>query len=277
MFKTAEVEFLPGSGKYTFRALEEKVLASVVSEKGRAMELSDLVLFGPHLLTFDDRTGLLLEISKNGSKAIPRHIMMDGDGNSDKGFKGEWATVKDGHLYIGGLGKEWTDGEGKIVSSDPCWVKVIGADWSIRHENWTDRYLKLRQATGHVHPGYLIHEAVHWDAAKRRWIFLPRRASFESYNDVDDETRATNLMILASEDFADITTRTMGPLDKSMGFSSFKPVPGNPGHIAAVKTEEVKGEISSTFMVLNLETGALLMEPVTLGGVKFEGVEFLTE
>ncbi len=36
-----------------------------------------------------------------GEKAFPIQIMMDGDGKSEKGFKAEWATVKDGELYIG--------------------------------------------------------------------------------------------------------------------------------------------------------------------------------
>lgn len=30
----------------------------------------------------------------------------------NSGFKCEWATVKDEHLYVGGLGKDWTTPEG---------------------------------------------------------------------------------------------------------------------------------------------------------------------
>lgn len=39
---------------------------------------------------------------------MPWVILEDGPGSVDKGFKAEWMTVKDHHLYIGGLGKEWT-------------------------------------------------------------------------------------------------------------------------------------------------------------------------
>ena len=39
-------------------------------------------------------------------------IMEDGPGSVAKGFKGEWMTVKNQQLYIGGLGKEWTSQEG---------------------------------------------------------------------------------------------------------------------------------------------------------------------
>ena len=39
----------------------------------------------------------------------PAFVLADGDGTVSKGFKAEWCTVKDDHLYIGGMGKEWTD------------------------------------------------------------------------------------------------------------------------------------------------------------------------
>ncbi len=43
---------------------------------------------------------------------VPWVIMEDGPGTVGKGFKGEWMTVKDHKLYIGGLGKEWTSQQG---------------------------------------------------------------------------------------------------------------------------------------------------------------------
>ncbi|VDO51785.1 unnamed protein product [Onchocerca flexuosa] len=33
-------------------------------------------------------------------------------------------TVKDGNLYVGGLGKEWTTTEGVFVNENPMWIKV---------------------------------------------------------------------------------------------------------------------------------------------------------
>lgn len=47
---------------------------------------------------------------------VPWVILEDGPGTVDKGFKAEWMTVKNHHLYVGGLGKEWTteDGVSKI-------------------------------------------------------------------------------------------------------------------------------------------------------------------
>jgi len=43
---------------------------------------------------------------------LPRYILGNGDGNVDKGFKCEWMTVKDGLLYVGSTGKEWTNEQG---------------------------------------------------------------------------------------------------------------------------------------------------------------------
>ncbi len=49
---------------------------------------------------------------------IPWVILQDGDGRVDKGFKGEWMTVKNKRLYIGSIGKVWTSQAG--VSAVVC-------------------------------------------------------------------------------------------------------------------------------------------------------------
>lgn len=67
------------------------------------MELSDLVVFDGRLLTIDDRTGIVYELKDK--KAIPWLLLNDGPGNVTKGIKGEWMTVRDDRLYVGGLGK----------------------------------------------------------------------------------------------------------------------------------------------------------------------------
>lgn len=43
----------------------------------------------------------------------------DGNGNESNGFKCEWATVKDGHLYVGGLVRvtfNFCDFLGKLIA-----------------------------------------------------------------------------------------------------------------------------------------------------------------
>ena len=60
------------------------VLESHLSEKGRGMELSDLVVFNGKLYSVDDRTGVVYHI--DGNKAVPWVILADGDGSVAKGL-----------------------------------------------------------------------------------------------------------------------------------------------------------------------------------------------
>lgn len=98
--------------------------------KGRGMELSELVTFNGRMLTFDDRTGLVFELKNN--KALPWILLMDGQGNTGKGFKSEWATVKDEVLYVGSMGKEWTTSAGDFESFDPMYVKAVTMTGEVR-------------------------------------------------------------------------------------------------------------------------------------------------
>lgn len=44
---------------------------------------------------------------------------------SEKGFKSEWATVKNEILYVGSMGKEWTTDSGEFQSNDPQYIKTV--------------------------------------------------------------------------------------------------------------------------------------------------------
>lgn len=61
--------------------------------------------------------------------------------------------MKDEHLYVGGLGKEWTTTTGEVVNKNPEWVKVVGHRGSVEHENWVSSYNALRAAAGIQPPG----------------------------------------------------------------------------------------------------------------------------
>ncbi|KAM8845901.1 soluble calcium-activated nucleotidase 1 isoform 4-T5 [Spinachia spinachia] len=130
---------------------ERGVLESSLSEKGRGMELSELVAFNGKLYSVDDRTGVVYHI--DGDKIVPWVILADGDGSVAKGFKAEWMAVKDQHLYVGGLGKEWTTTEGEFVNNNPGWVKVVGFRGDVQHENWVPIYKSLKAAAGLQPPG----------------------------------------------------------------------------------------------------------------------------
>ncbi|XP_075880421.1 soluble calcium-activated nucleotidase 1 isoform X2 [Nelusetta ayraudi] len=252
---------------------DKVVLESHLSEKGRGMELSELIAFNGKLYSVDDRTGVVYNI--DGNKAVPWVILTDGDGSVAKGFKAEWMAVKDKHLFIGGLGKEWTTTEGEFVNNNPEWVKVVGYQGDVRHENWVPTYHSLKAAVGIKPPGYLIHESAAWSDTLQRWFFLPRRASKERYEEVADERRGTNLVLSCSPDFKDIVPSQVGALNPTHGFSSFKFVPNTDDQImVALKSEEDAGKIATYIMAFTLD-GRILLPETKIGDVKYEGIEFI--
>ncbi|XP_046713664.1 soluble calcium-activated nucleotidase 1b isoform X2 [Silurus meridionalis] len=252
---------------------EKVVLESHLSEKGRGMELSDLVVFNGHLYSVDDRTGIVYRIEDN--RAVPWVILPDGDGNVSKGFKAEWLAVKDEHLHVGGLGKEWTTTLGEFVNNDPQWVKVIGFQGDVHHENWVPHYTSLRTAAGIKPPGYLIHESAVWSERRQRWFFLPRRASSERYEETADERRATNLLLTCTADFSHISMSRVGRLHPTHGFSAFRFVPNTHDQIIlALKSEEDAGKIATYITAFRLD-GRILMPETKIGDVKYEGLEFI--
>lgn len=208
-------------------------------------------------------------------------------------------TVKDRHLWIGGLGKEWTTTEGEFVNNDPQWVKVVGFRGDVRHVNWVPTYEALRSAAGIQAPGqalgtgspslptaapcsppsvpagYLIHESASWSDTLQRWFFLPRRASSERYEETADERRGTNILLSSPADFKDISTSRVGQLTLTHGFSSFKFVPNTDDQIIlALKSEEDGGKIATYVMAFTLD-GRILLPETKIGDVKYEGIEFI--
>lgn len=249
------------------------VLSSTLSQKGRGMELSELIVFNGKLYAVDDRTGVVFQIQDKHT--IAWVILPDGDGTEAKGFKAEWMAVKGKTLYVGGLGKEWTTTEGVFQNHNPQWVKSIGANGDVVHHNWVSRYKALRGALGIQYPGYVIHEAANWSDKHKKWFFLPRRASHDSYNEKDDEHRATNVMITCNEDFTNFHVRTIGELSLTHGFSSFKFIPGTDDNLfVALKTEEDRGTIRSYIVAYDIN-GRMIMDETYIGDNKFEGIEFI--
>ena len=122
------------------------------------MELSALTSFNGRLLAVDDRTGIVYSI-QDGANMVPWVILTDGDGNKAKGFKGEWSTVKGDKLIVGGIGKEWTTRDGNtIISHDPMWIKEISCDGGVKHVDWRNSYIRVRESLNISLPGYMIHE-----------------------------------------------------------------------------------------------------------------------
>ncbi|KAL0213041.1 hypothetical protein RCL1_006667 [Eukaryota sp. TZLM3-RCL] len=246
-------------------------LISHTGYKDRGMELSELVYFNNKLYTCDDRTGIVYELTP--TKPIRRYLLNDGDGEQEKGFKCEWMTVKDDLLYIGSIGKEWTFPKNDTVRNDyTLYVKTIDKQGNIQHLRFHDEYTALRRATGTLAPGYMIHEAAVWSPTYRRWFFLPRRVSTQRYNDEEDEKRGSNKVIIADETFKNVEVRAIGRSTPTRGFSSVAILPHRPDTFIALKSEEVKGKVSSYFTMFKID-GTVLINELEMGSFKFEGVE----
>ncbi|EPQ18922.1 Soluble calcium-activated nucleotidase 1 [Myotis brandtii] len=255
-----------------------RVLESHLAEKGRGMELSDLVVFNGKLYSVDDRTGVVYRIE--GNTPVPWVILSDGDGTVGKGFKAEWLAVKDERLYVGGLGKEWTTTTGEVVNENPEWVKVVGFRGSVDHENWVASYNALRAAAG-IHPPGKQEDRPHRVAARRSrgsWAGKtgPGRTAFAGSGvsilvPLGDEDRA----LPPSSDFGAISVRRVGEVVPTHGFSSFKFVPNTDDQvIVALKSEEDGGKVATYIMAFTLD-GRFLLPETKVGNVKYEGIEFI--
>lgn len=91
--------------RYQIDQDEPREVRTKHNEAGRGAEFSELTLYQNRLYTFDDRTGDVFEIlNKDGgteSFVVPRFVITEGEGETDKGMKWEWATVKNGELVVG--------------------------------------------------------------------------------------------------------------------------------------------------------------------------------
>lgn len=279
------------ANRYAMEAEAARTLTTKHNEAGRGAEFSELTVFEGRLLTFDDRTGDVFEImnKKDGadSFAAPRYIVTEGDGDTDKGMKWEWSTTKNGLLYMGSFGKEYTNADGSVANSNNLWITVMNSRGEFRRIDWSEQYTFVRNALGCQHPGYVIHEAVNWSPHMRKWVFMPRRISTEAYNDVLDEKRGSNKVVIVDEKFtkADIVEVSMASKDGLHGFSSFAFVPGTKDrHAIALRSveEDCAGDDldvckqRSYIVIFDVTTGEVLMDEVKLEqDMKFEGIEFV--
>uniref|UniRef100_A0A182NQS5 Apyrase n=1 Tax=Anopheles dirus TaxID=7168 RepID=A0A182NQS5_9DIPT len=255
---------------------DPRPLQSGFALKGRGMELSELVVFNGKLLTFDDRTGLVYEVE--GEKVLPWVLLMDGDGRTTKGFKSEWATVKDQVLYVGSMGKEWTTSAGDFETNDPMYVKAVTVHGEVYHLNWINNYKAIRKSIGIESPGYMIHESGAWSDVHRRWFFLPRRCSRERYNETRDEHMGCNFLISSDETFQSIRAIELKRNDvpSTHGYSSFKFLPtSNDEIIVALSTEELNGKTSTFISAFTVEGEQLMVETRIHTNYKYEGLEFI--
>jgi len=278
--------------KYTMKLDAERMVTTKHNEAGRGAEFSELTVFDNRLLTFDDRTGEVFEIlnTRDGKDSFvaPRYIITEGNGDTDKGMKWEWSTVKDGLLYIGSMGKEYTRPDGSIANVNNLWITIMDNHGEFRRLDWSDQYNFVRNKLGCQAPGYLVHEAIRWSPNMRKWVFMPRRVSRQTYNDVEDEKRGSNKIVIVDESFTDAKIVEVKMKEKSPGlhgFSSFAFVPGtNDRHVIATRSveEDCAGDDldvckqRSYIVIFDVITGDVLMDETKLDqDMKFEGIEFV--
>ncbi|KAK5640784.1 hypothetical protein RI129_009331 [Pyrocoelia pectoralis] len=241
--------------------------------RDRGMELSELVVFDGKLLSFDDRTGAVFEIVDD--QAIPWVILMDGDGRNTKGFKSEWATVKNELLYVGSMGKEWTTSDGIYVNSDPQYIKTITPEGAVRHIDWRNEYVRLRAAIDIYWPGYMTHESGTWSNVHQKWFFLPRKCSKLPYNSTADEYRGCSWLLSADANMNGVQAVKIPNTVDIRGFSSFKFIPTSGDTvIAALRSEEVDDR-TATYITAFTITGKILLQDTFVSDLKFEGLEFI--
>jgi soluble calcium-activated nucleotidase 1 len=323
------------TGNFTLSWTGRGDVRSSIARKGRGMELSTLAAFRGGLWSACDYTGILYRLLPsadpeggegwNTPTAVPTRVLVDGPElgspeyfGATKGMKAEWSTVKDGEMLVGSIGKEWIDSaSGAVLHRGPEWVKIISAEGgAVRAVDWGPRFAAMRSATGTEYPeGYLWHEAVLWHPEGRRWVVAPRKASANvPYSPEADQTKGTNLLLVANEDFSEIRVLRLGPEEPRYGFTALRQLPGifspaasavprpsaidgsdaertvaaidatdAPRHLfAALKVKEVElasGEVSThtKLAVFDLE-GRFYTDPPFLhvSEDKYEGIEFLT-
>lgn len=153
------------SHRYKIEFEKPRTLVSQHNEAGRGMELSELTVYQNRLLSFDDRTGTVFEILSsddgNDSYVVPRFVITEGAGDTDKGMKWEWATIKDNELVLGSMGKEFTGPNGEIENTNNLWVAILNERGELRREDWGSKFNFVRSLVGASSPGCkLLNECV---------------------------------------------------------------------------------------------------------------------
>ncbi|MFH4981598.1 hypothetical protein AB6A40_008307 [Gnathostoma spinigerum] len=256
----------------TITYLKQKKYDVTLANKGRGGELSDLVEFNYYLLSVDDKTGIVYRVEDKG--LVPWVILSDGNGDQVSPFKGEWMTVKDGNLWVGGHGVTYW-GKNNERNDNNMWVKVITKDGAKASIDWSKNYAKVKEAVGIKDPGYITYEAVQWVPQLRKWFMIPRKESTVKYSDEIDEKAGSNLFIMASENFKEITVKRIGKKVPELGVSAFQIIPGTSNlMIALIKSKEVNGKSEGTFLsIYDWNSERVFLEDYRLpGDMKYEGL-----
>ncbi|XP_059617988.1 apyrase-like [Phlebotomus argentipes] len=249
-------------------------LVTKYAHNGRGSELSELLFFNGKMYTFEDKTGIIFDVTDN--RLVPWVILGDGFGNETNGFKCEWATVKDDHIYVGSNARENFLNTGEIENRNNFYVKKVNKDGKVIHENWFEHYDKIRNSLEMPFPGFIVHEACVWSPINNQWIFLPRKCTPQSIFNVTEDYIGCNKIIFASEDFSTITHVDIqaNPQPPERGFSSFKFLPDSDETIiVGLTTVETPEAVTTSIIAIDLE-GRVLFPETKIIDDKYEGLAF---
>ncbi|OQV14385.1 Soluble calcium-activated nucleotidase 1 [Hypsibius exemplaris] len=246
---------------------------------GRGNELSELTVFNGKMYAPDDKTGIVSHIGLNPLQfEFPIAILGDGDGKTQRGFKAEWSTIKDGAMIMGSIGSMFIDTvTGKVLDGDRMWIKKIYPDGHVVSEDWTNNYRAVQKNMGISYSGYINVEAAGWSDELKKWVFLPRRASNIVYNDSTESLMGTNHMVICNENFTQFTDIIVGDKVPAEGFSSMKFVPETGGNVivALKSSEDASSKFATFIMVFDITGKIILPKTLVLNDFKFEGLEFI--
>lgn len=181
------------------------IIKSGLAYSGRGMELSTLNVFNGRLFSCDDRTGVLYELIRDTSLEItpvPFAILADGN-YTGVSFKCEWATVKDGDLYVGGHGRDIITADGKVLKNQK-FVKRITSHGEVSHLDWAENFDKMATALNVHFPGFVVHEAAGWSDLLDKWMFMPRYVSSEKFDPKTISHSGSNVVLMADEHFDNV-------------------------------------------------------------------------
>jgi hypothetical protein len=94
----------PETNQYSIKTEEAREVVTGHNEAGRGAEFSELQIFNNRLLTFDDRSGDVFEIRNNpdgkSSFLVPRFVVTEGEGDTDKGMKVRFIHFNHGFVFV---------------------------------------------------------------------------------------------------------------------------------------------------------------------------------
>nr|BAN41017.1 apyrase precursor, putative [Entamoeba invadens] len=265
-------------GQWTYAPRDSKDI-TVYSEytyKGRGVETSEIVQFFDKTYVFDDKTGIASELNVNKKEYYSRMIMADGNGNSENGAKHEWGTVVGNHMYLGSHGRNSTNLDGQQGRWEKYYVFKVNRDMSYTVENWLEVYTRIDALLGITSEGYTTHEAVVYSNMKRKWYFCPRKVSKTNWvESVDNLERAGKYIIEGEENKDNMKFVIDKQYNEKRCFFFVKLFPYNEDIMVYLKTYENGDTVESWIGMTNVKPGEVVMEEVSLGTDKYEGLEIV--